>query len=203
MSIDVVIFDMGKVIFDYDLLKFVSAFSKKASKKGEDIKKLIFEYGDWAVSLETGKISPREFYESLAQSTGYGGSYNEFSTIWNDNFTPIPNTIEILAKIAKKYRLAMLSNTNELHFEYLKSMYPQIFLLFSDLHLSYLMRARKPENQIYEEVIKYYGVPAQNLFFTDDMQINVDGAQKCGIKAYRFMTPANLAADLKKENIEI
>ncbi|MDR2426653.1 MAG: HAD family phosphatase [Endomicrobium sp.] len=203
MSVKVLVFDLGKVIFDYDLFKFVSAFSKKASKKGEDIKKFIFEYGDLAISLENGKINSLQFYERLAETTHYVGSYNEFSVIWNDIFTPIPGTIEILAKIAKKYKLAILSNTNELHFKYLKSMYPQIFLLFSDFHLSYRMNARKPDDKIYEEVIKYYGITAQQLFFTDDLLINIEAAKKCGIRAYQFITPANLTADLKRENIEI
>lgn len=203
MSISVVIFDLGKVIFDFDLLKFTSAFSKKTSKKGEDIKKLIFEYWDLAASLETGKINTLEFYEQLAASTHYSGSYNEFSVIWNDIFKPIPGTIEILAHTAKKNKIAILSNTNELHFQYLKTMYPQVFLLFSDFHLSYQMGLRKPDNKIYEEVIKYYGTAPDQLFFTDDLQINVDAAKDAGIKAYQFTSPANLLQDLKREEIEI
>ncbi|MCL2144238.1 MAG: HAD family phosphatase [Endomicrobia bacterium] len=203
MSISVVIFDLGKVVFDFNLSKFTSAFSKKTSKKGEDINKLIFEYWDLAASLETGKITPFDFYEQLAKKTHYSGSYNEFTVIWNDMFTPISGTIEIIAAAAAEYKLAMLSNTNELHFEFLKGAYPQIFLLFSGFHLSYQMGARKPDGEIYEKIIQYYGVPPEELFFTDDMQVNVDAAKKHGIKAYQFTTPANLIADLRKEGVDV
>jgi putative hydrolase of the HAD superfamily len=203
MSISAVIFDLGKVIFDFDLLKFTSAFSKKTSKKGEDIKKLIFEYMDLAASLETGKINSLDFYGQLASATHYGGTYSEFSVIWNDIFTPVIGTIEILAMTAKKNRLAILSNTNELHFQYLKERYPGIFLLFSDFHLSYQMRSRKPEDKIYDDVIKYYDAAPEELFFTDDMPENIEAAKKRGIKAYQFTTPANLLSDMRKENIEL
>lgn len=202
-SISVVIFDLGKVIFDFDLRKFVSAFSKKTSKKGEDINKLIFEYGDLAASLETGKINSFDFYERIAKSAGYAGSYNEFCVIWNDIFTPMTETVEVLAMAARKNRLAVLSNTNELHFEYLKSRYPRIFLLFSDFHLSYRMGARKPEDKIYQDVIKYYGVSPDRLFFTDDIPENVNAAVKHGIKAGRFVCAQDLLRDMRKENIEI
>lgn len=203
MPTDAVVFDLGKVIFDFDLLKFTLAFSKKTSKKGEDVKKLIFEYWELAASLETGEITSFDFYEKLATATHYTGNYNEFSVLWNDIFTPKPKTIEILAHLAAKYRLAILSNTNDLHFEYLKSRYPQVFLLFSDFHLSYQMRCRKPDDKIYEDVIKYYGNAPERLFFTDDMRVNIDAAQKHGMKAYQFTTAENLILDLRKENIEI
>ncbi|MCL1901259.1 MAG: HAD family phosphatase [Endomicrobia bacterium] len=200
---EVVIFDLGKVIFDFDLTKFTSAFSKKTSKKGEDINKLIFEYWDLAASYETGKITSLEFYEQLAKRTHYRGSYNEFSVIWNDMFTPIAGTIEIIAQTAAKHKVAMLSNTNELHFEFLKAAYPQVFLLFSDFYLSYEMNARKPEDEVYKKVISHYGIEPEKLFFTDDLQQNVDAAVRHGIKAYKFTSPADLKRNLQIEGIQI
>jgi haloacid dehalogenase superfamily, subfamily IA, variant 3 with third motif having DD or ED len=203
MSISVVLFDLGKVLFDFNLSKFTSAFSKKTSRNGEDANKLISEHRNLAASYEIGKITSQEFYESLSESTQYSGSFNEFSIAWNDIFTPIPDALEILAYTAAKNKVALLSNTNELHFEYLKARYPQVFLLFSDFHLSYLMRERKPDDEIYKKVIAYYDISPEKIFFTDDLPENVQAARKNGMKAYQFTSPADLLQNLKKENIEI
>lgn len=205
MSIKVVVFDAGKVIFDYDLSKFINAYAKKIPGNSDiDISKEILEYSHIAKAYEQGNISSLDFYQELKKKTHYTGSYNEFSVIWNNIFKPIEGTIEIIALLARKnYKLGMLSNTNELHITYLREQYPDLFALFYKLHLSYEMGMRKPNDDIYEEIINYYDIDPSEMFFTDDLEQNVSAALAKGIKAYQFISPSKLIEDLKKENIEI
>ena len=203
MSIKVVVFDLGNVIFRYDLARFVDAYSKKIPEgTKEKIGKLILEYSDLAAVYEKGNISTYDFYKALARETHYTGSYDEFYSIWNDISDPAdPEIVEILKALSGKYKLGMLSNTNEQHIEYLKAKYPEIFDLFGKAHLSYEMHMRKPDDEIYREVIKYYGLKPKEIFFTDDSQQNVSAAQRNGISAYLFTSAPDLTVNLKEAGV--
>ncbi|MDR1941474.1 MAG: HAD family phosphatase [Endomicrobium sp.] len=201
MAVKIIVFDLGKVLFDFDLSKFAFAFSKKTPYKPYDINELLFEYANLAFSYEKGDLSSEEFFNIIAQKTHYSGSYNEFCVIWNNIFTPVAATIELAAKTASKYPVGLLSNTNELHINYLKERYPSVFMLFSKIHLSNEMRVRKPDDEIFKAVIKDYGVKPEEIFFTDDMEINVEAARKNAIKAYTFVSCAQLRQDLAAEGV--
>ena len=130
-------------------------------------------------------------------------SFEKFSDIWNNIFTPIQDVIDLVISLSHRYDLAMLSNTNELHFNFLYKKYPDIFLKFKKLHLSYLMHERKPDAQIYEQVIKEHNIEPHNIFFTDDNKENVYSAMLCGIKAFSFKNIIKLRQDLESFGIEV
>ena len=205
MSIKAVIFDLGQVIFKFDLSKFIKSFVKKTPADfHKDANKLIIEYSQPALLYETGKISSLEFYNAIVQKTRYSGSFNEFSVIWNNIFKLNCETLEVIAALRRaQYHLAVLSNTNELHFEYIKAGYPEVFALFDKFFLSYEMKEKKPNDGIFQKVIEHYGVPASNLFFTDDLDENVRAAKRNGMAAYQFTTALNLKENLKSEGIII
>ncbi|MCL2335644.1 MAG: HAD family phosphatase [Endomicrobia bacterium] len=205
MSVKIIVFDLGNVIFKYDLGKFIDAYSKKTPDgKKESIGNIILEYSDLAFAYEKGGISTQDFYKALARETHYTGTYDEFCLIWNDIFQPPDTEItEILNSLSGKYKLGMLSNTNEQHIGYLKSKYPDIFALFGKEHLSHEMHMRKPDDEIYREVIKYYGLKPNEIFFTDDVQQNVAAAQRNGIAARLFVSAQDLRLGLKEAGVEI
>lgn len=152
---------------------------------------------------EKGNISSLDFYGILSKETEYSGTYNEFSVIWNNIFVPMPETIEIISSPAQNYQLVVLSNTNDLHFDYLKKSYPGIFLLFEKLFLSYEMHLRKPEDEIFQQVIKYYDILPSEIFFADDMEENVKAGRNNGISAHLFTCSSKLAEQLKDQKVQI
>jgi len=111
MSIKAVVFDLGNVIINYNLLKFIDAYAKNIPEaKMQHIDQLILEYSSVAYLYETGKISSEEFYEMLKKETHYGASFNEFSFIWNDIFdSPNKEVVDIIKKLSGKYKLSVLS----------------------------------------------------------------------------------------------
>jgi putative hydrolase of the HAD superfamily len=202
MSTKIIIFDLGNVIFKFDLMKFIKAYIQKIpDHKITNFNELIPTYSEFAYSYEKGSISSLDFYNTLAKQTHYSGTYNEFAFHWNNIFDPIAETIELIATLASKYKIAILSNTNELHFDYLKVRYSDVFALFNDFFLSYKMHLRKPEGEIYKQVICSYDVLPSEIFFTDDMEENIKAAKKNGINACLFTNPKELAKKLKEEKI--
>ncbi|MDR3306388.1 MAG: HAD family phosphatase [Endomicrobium sp.] len=204
MSAKVIVFDLGNVIFRFDLMKFVKAYVQKIpNRKIANFNELIPTYSEFAYSYEKGNISSFDFYDILAKRTEYSGTYNEFSFHWNNIFEPMPETIELIVMLAGKYKLAILSNTNELHFNYLKDRYPEVFALFNDFFLSYKMHLRKPEDKIYKKLISHYGILPSEIFFTDDMEENIKAAARNGINACLFVKPYEFVRKLKEEKVLI
>jgi putative hydrolase of the HAD superfamily len=204
MFTKIIVFDLGNVILKFDLMKFIKAYVQRIpDHKITDFNELIPTYSEFAYSYEKGNISSFDFYDILAKRTQYLGTYNEFVFQWNNIFEPVPETIELIAVLASKYKLAILSNTNELHFDYLKDRYPEVFALFNDFFLSYKMHLRKPEDEIYRQVIRRYNVLPSEIFFIDDMEENIKAAKKNGINAWLFTKTYELTKKLKEEKVLI
>ena len=205
MSIKVIVFDLGKVLFDYDLNLISNAFIPYAQKKEDlkDINKFMMSNDEFFSKYEKGKISSEDFYNELSEIAGLNVDYEKFCNLWNNIFTPIQNMLNFIPKLNKKYRLAILSNTNELHYEFLETLYPDLFKNFNDFFLSYRMTLRKPEKEIYKQVIDYYELKAKELFFTDDLDINVIAAKKAGINAFVFKNLEKLKKDLSMHGVKV
>lgn len=205
MTIKVIIFDLGKVLFDYDLNIISKSFLPYAQKKEalKNINNFIKENDDFFSKYEKGQISSLDFYKGLSKIVDLDIDYEHFCDLWNNIFTPITEMISFIPILHKKYRLAILSNTNDLHYEFLKKLYPDCFKNFDDFFLSYKMNLKKPENEIYNKVIEDCNVQPQEIFFTDDLDVNVNAAKKCGINAFVFKNLERLKKDFVSVGIEI
>jgi len=206
MADKVIVFDLGKVIFDYDVKKMPPLWSAYSSNKSlfQDMESFMIKNINLFAKYEKGLISSVDFYKEILSLLEMKNlSFDKFCEIWNDIFTPMDDVIELVKSLSKKYELALLSNTNELHFDYLYKDYSGFFKNFKKLHLSYLMNLRKPDIEIYNEVLKYHNIKPENMFFTDDNQENIDAAKKTGIRAYTFKNVIKLKQDLADFGIEV
>ncbi|MDR1418422.1 MAG: HAD family phosphatase [Endomicrobium sp.] len=207
MSNKFIIFDLGNVVFKFDLLKFVKSYVKKTPNYKEKISTfdtlLTPKCLEFAYLYEKGNISSLDFYDKLAKETQYTGTYPEFTILWNNIFELIPETLNVIASLSNKYELGILSNTNELHFNFLQERYPQVFSLFDQIFLSHELHLRKPEQEIFKYLIKCCNVSPSEIFFTDDLVENVSAAQEHGIKAYVYTNTVELIKQLSKEQIAI
>ena len=194
-----ILFDLGKVIIDYDLTKFTKQISTICNATSDDVFDFVFE-GTLNKSFDRGDITPNEFFDKIATHFSLNITFADFVPLWNDIFELIPGTKEILIELKKNYQLGLLSNTNALHFPYALNKYPAVSLL-NDYHLSYKMRTIKPEEVIYKKVIEFYNCKPQELFYIDDLEWNVEAARKLGIESVVFTTPEQLRIDLKNTAI--
>jgi putative hydrolase of the HAD superfamily len=114
--------------------------------------------------------------------------YAALLPIWNDIFfeTPLNKKIQdFLIGVKGKYKLVMISNINETHFEFLKKKMP-IFGKFDKLILSYEVGFRKPAVEIYDAALKAAGVKNSSAFYIDDRQDLIEAASGLGIKGITF-----------------
>ena len=105
-----------------------------------------------------------------------------------------------LCKLKEKYRVALVSNINILHFEYIKRTFP-ILDAFHNVVTSYETGFRKPKEQIYRHALKALNVTGRQCFYTDDRADLVAAAGGLGIRGYVFNGIGQLKADLCSEGI--
>jgi FMN phosphatase YigB (HAD superfamily) len=200
--IEVLIFDLGKVVVDFDYRRSVSAVLTLNSTAAARIQSIMGGH-ELLVKYETGQISSVEFHREVCERLGLICTLEEFRQIWGAMFLPSPLLSDaFLAFLARRYRLLLLSNTNELHFEYVLERYP-ILRHFSAHVLSYREGSLKPDQKIYQAVIRASRVDPSRIFFTDDRPENVDAAVRLGIQAVLFQSEVELQKEMENLGIVV
>lgn len=201
-GIENIIFDLGMVIIDLEQDETIEGFKELFGKNyenflGELNAKNHFE------KYETGKISTDQFVAGIDQMLLHDESQaKEIKKIWNAMLKEIPNSrFEILEKAQKDYRTFCLSNTNELHIEYIydylrkeKNM-NDLDRFFEKVYLSHEIRMRKPDREIFEFVIKENQLDPAKTMFIDDTAGHLKGAESCGIRSF------HLSENIKLEDL--
>lgn len=184
------------------------------------IKNIIFDFGDVFINLDkeatfvalaklgVGEITDEMLaiakqYEVGATSTEAFVSFfqKEFSIAndqlvdaWNAILLDFPERrLQFLKNLAnsKKYRLFLLSNTNELHISWIQNdwgmnLYSEFKNCFEQFYLSHEINLRKPNADIYEFVLKENNLVAEETYFVDDTLENTSTAEKLGIKVWNI-----------------
>ncbi len=194
------IFDLGKVIVNYDHSRITQRIEQFCDYKSEEIHKKIFA-STVIHDYDLGKISSLQFFESVKDSLNLRMNFAEFAAVWNSTFDLEPIiSEELIEKLAAKYRLIVLSDTNELHFEFIKQNFP-ILQYFDDFVLSYQVGAVKPAAEIFQIAIEKSDCLPEECFFTDDREGNVQGAKSFGINVVQFISSAQFEDFLQKQGL--
>ncbi len=202
MKIQAVIFDFGRVICDFDLGKFVARAARASTLSADGVKGTMPESMRMADLYETGLMTSREFYTSVCRIASLTMSEQEFVSAWTDIFTPRQATFELVKRLKGRYRLGLLSNTNEWHYQFgIKPV--GIFPLFDAVTLSFEVRAMKPDRRIYDDMLAKLDLPAGACVYIDDIAENVAAALALGMHAIHYTTHEKLIEDLAKAGVEV
>lgn len=194
------IFDLGNVIVPFDIEIGIGNVSKICDLGNDEIREKLFG-GKFSQDYHSGKISEKEFYKSVKKSLNLRISFEEFVDAWNSIFLPEPIlTDELIGRLAQKYRLIILSDTNKLHFEFIKQKF-SVLRHFDDFVLSHEVGAQKPSFQIFEVAIEKARCSPKECFYTDDNKNYVEKARELGINAVQFISAEQLEADLQSRDL--
>ena len=129
-----------------------------------------------------GRRSVAELHHSLVDQFAMDADWERFAATWSSHFSAMPAMEKIVGRLARTQRLALLSNTNAEHWEYVRRHHP-VLSCFDLVLLSHELGRLKPDAGIYLETARRAGVALKHCFFTDDRQDNVDGAIAVGMDA--------------------
>lgn len=202
--IKAIIFDLGNVLVDFDHRIAAERISAFTTKTAQEIVGLFFD-SQLTGLFEEGKISPREFFLRVKEMLNLEIDYNGFVPIWNEIFflSEKNKAVHNLARsLRSRYQIALLSNINILHFNYLKNNF-SVFGAFQNVVTSCDVGSRKPHPDIYKETLHILKVPASDVFYTDDRPELIEAACRLGIRGFTFRGIEELKKDLLDNGINI
>ena len=202
-KIKAIIFDMGGVLVDLDIEDCKRAFKEYLGY--EKIDELIDPchqkgiYGD----LEEGKLSGDEFRKLvLAESRPGSVAEDVDRAMWHILTGIEPYKAQLLKRLSESYELYLLSNNNEVCLPRSRAMFAEagtpMETLFKKCFYSFEMKALKPSEAFYKAVVAEIGLPAEQMFFIDDSQKNVDGAIAAGLPAVYYQPGTDLEVLIEK-----
>jgi glucose-1-phosphatase len=202
VKIEALLFDVGKVLIDFNFETGVQALHASCSISRDRFEEVLWDE-TWIRSYERGEISTIQFHEYLCKTAKLSMPLPHFQETWSSVFLPgLMVSEELIVALKRNYPLILVSNTNEAHFEFIRSKYP-IVDNFDHHVLSFRVGSLKPDRKIFERAIAVANRPAENLFFIDDREENIVAARELGINAHQFKSEATLVAALQKAGIEI
>lgn len=189
-----VIFDFGNVICSFDVGKFLARLNAWSGLPVETLREKVYGSGLHS-RYERGDVTSEGFRRIVEETTGAGVPSEEFARGFTDIFSPIESTRALIRGLKGKYRLGLLSNTNEIHFRRFIRNEP-VFPLFDAVTLSYEVGALKPDPAIYRDALGKLSLPPEECVFIDDVEEYAEGARAVGIRGIRFTGGERLLADL-------
>jgi HAD superfamily hydrolase (TIGR01509 family) len=183
-----VVFDLGKVLLDFDYRFAADQIARHSRASTEDLIRLLFDT-PLLHRYESGQIDTPVFFEEFRVAAGFKAGFDLFARHFTGIFRPIPAMIRLHNQLrAAGVPTALLSNTNELQFQHIRQQHP--FLAgFDPIVLSYEHGAMKPDPALYRVVESRTGHTGPNLVFLDDRPENVQAALSLGWRAFVHETP--------------
>lgn len=151
--------------------------------------------------FERGAITAEEFGRRIVDEMRLPYDWHEFLQRfdrWPESIYPsVPG---LLDELAARYRIALLSNTNAVHWGR-DDIAGVLDPLFDGVFLSFRTGLLKPDRESFEQVLRHYGCAAGSILFLDDNPLNVEAAQGIGLKACLTRGPDGIRDALTAHDI--
>ena len=186
---EVVVFDLGKVLVDFDYSIAARRIAARSTRPPADVQQFI-DHSPLLYRYETGLLTREEFFHEVASSTGFQGSIEDFGSYFADIFTPIDEMIAFHAALRKSGTPTFIfSNTNDLAIEHIRKNFP--FFANFDAHvLSYEHGAMKPDQKLYEVVERVTEKAGGQILYLDDRIENAEAGAARGWQVIHHGKPA-------------
>lgn len=192
------LFDLGGVLFTNGTQKFISYISSQYSLNEDNVEEIID--GNIGSQYREAKISRDEFWKHVKEKLNLKESFDELEKEWINRYKLIPETKEIISKLATNYKVYYLSDNVKERVDKLDERF-HFLSLFRDGIFSHKVGVRKPDLKIYQYALEKTQTLPQETVFIDDKPIMLEPAKKLGMATILFDTPDKLKQELRKLNI--
>lgn len=181
-----VIFDLGRVLVNYEPEKYIDSIGYSEEIKQKLLKSLF--YNDIWNEFDRGTLTYEQGIKLAAKKEP--DIENELKCIlrteWFEMHTLKKETDSFLKELKQdKYKIYILSNFEEHCFKYLYNKY-DFFKLVDGMVISYSVKVIKPELEIYNILLEKYNLIPKECVFIDDREENILAGEKLGIKGIVF-----------------
>ena len=187
-----IIFDLGGVILDID----ENVVYQELGKLGINVSELprSKEFRDIMSKFDTGIYTAPTFRKKMKVLVGQEKMTDQkFDSIWNAMLLDIPRErIEAIEQIKRHYKIFLMSNTNEIHYDlYIRDLqlrfgYNEFDALFDKSYFSFAEHLEKPDPRFFELILDHQHLVPEETLFIDDTATNIKVAKQLGLKTYHI-----------------
>lgn len=204
----ILIFDLGGVLIDLHVERSFGALVAMGADPSLLTEKACL-LNSYMMQYDRGDITTDEMFSYIASQLPAGGAGDmreRISNAWNMMLGEYaPYKFHRLRELrGKGYRVVMLSNTNDGHWDEIERRFAAttgepLSAFFDAFYLSYHMRRRKPEPEIFLDLLAAEGAEATDCIFFDDSAENCEAARSVGIEAVLMERNAQWGGDLMND----
>lgn len=199
-----VFFDLGNVLFAFDRDRAFRQMAAVCGATTEAVAEAVLG-GGLQADMEAGRIDWPGFHAEFGHRTGTASDPAALALAASDMFTLRADMIPVLASLERiGCPFGILSNTCGIHWDHLRAGgWAPLTGAVSRIILSHEVGAAKPDRRIFAAAEAAAGVPAERIFFTDDLPEHVAGARAAGWDAELFTSACGLIAALHDRGLNL
>jgi 2-haloacid dehalogenase len=190
-----VIFDVGKVLFDWDLRHLFAKLIDDPAELEWFVTHVVT--AEWHFQHDAGRPLAEMVPERKAAFPAHGALIDAYAARFNETIPgPVPGSLDLVARLdAAGVPLFAITNFGHEFWQAFRPTQP-VFDRFRDIIVSGTERLVKPDPAIFALAIERFGIDPAGALFVDDNAANVAGAEAAGIAAHLFRDAAGLEAEL-------
>lgn len=169
------------------MLNWKASAAKVAEKHGVDYENFMKVFRKYDLVFGRGGHNSKQiwstYHSELNLKKGHDFEFIEFAV---RHMIPIKETHKLARQISKKYKLGLLTNLMPETFEYTLKYGHVPNLDYAAIIKSCEVGFVKPEPEIYHLAQKAAGVAHQEIFFIDDLEVNIAAAKELGWITHLF-----------------
>ncbi|NMH28039.1 HAD family hydrolase [Flavobacterium silvaticum] len=199
--INTIIFDFGDIFVNLNRKASEEAFRKLG------LAGMTPELDQLNDLFEKGKVSEQEFLDGFSKEIP-NATLDQIREAWNLIIGDFPlERLEFLQMLVGKYRMFLLTNTDQIHIAHFEDMVGPTFAgdfyrCFEKVFYSYEMGMRKPDIEVFNTIIRKYDLDPRKTLFIDDKTENTDAAKQVGIKVWNLQVGEEDVMDLFDKKFE-
>ncbi len=179
------IFDIGNVLINFDIRKLLHKMADDSALSMNQI--LNFFDKHELIKVETGKMSGKNYFDTLVNTTGLKWTYNDWIKAWVDIYEINEIGFNVLKDLkSQNYSVYILSNLADFNRDALEIKAPDILNETKYNFYSFELGYHKPDPRIYHKVCAHLSVQPESCVFIDDLQENIDGALSIGMQGILY-----------------
>ncbi|MFH0948866.1 MAG: HAD family phosphatase [Candidatus Aenigmatarchaeota archaeon] len=191
--IKIIAIDLGGVYFEWSYERYFNEISKIS---GVDKKTVINILNKRIRGLHVKRISEKDYWDYFCKNTENKIDHKIFKKITLSQYKPNKPVINLMKKLRKKYKIALLANQTPILDEINRKY--KIYKNFDFILSSHIVRMQKPYRNIYRLLIKKAKCKPREIVFIDDRKKNLKPAKELGINTILFKNAMQLKKDLAK-----
>ncbi len=190
-----IIFDLGGIFLNIDYQLTSKAFKRLGVHQFDEM--FTQQYSnDLFELLETGRLSPQDFYNAFRKEAGLELTDDQIRDAWNALLLDFPaERIQWLESIRNKYNIYLFSNTNQIHYDQFMADFTRTYPdkdfngYFIHAYYSQTLGLRKPYMASFQQILKEQELDPAETLFIDDTFKNIQGAQQVGLRTIHLEAP--------------